>query len=76
MTSKEQLRRFSVKNAPGFTFVAKVEAVCPKCGGLRPCELILGTGASGPLKTGARSAIRRIELGTVAACQTCGGPSK
>ncbi len=73
MTSKEQLRRFSVRNNPGFVFVVKAEAVC-KCGGLRPCELILGTGSSGPMAKGARSsAIRRVEVGTLAACASCGG---
>ncbi len=73
MVSKGQLKTFQNRNSPGFTFVAKVEAVCPKCGGLRPCELILGTGSSGSLATGARSAIRRVEVGTVAACASCGG---
>ncbi len=76
MPSKEQLRRFSVRNSPGFVFVVKAEAVCPKCSSPRPCEILLGTGSSGTLRTGARSAIRRIEVGTVAACRTCGGPSK
>ncbi len=76
MPSKEQLTSFQHRNAPGFVFVVKAEALCPKCGSPRPCELILGTGASGPLAKGARSAIRRVEVGAVAACRTCGGPPK
>ncbi len=75
MASRQQLKTFQVRNAPGFTFVINARAVCPKCGGLRDVELILGTGASGPLKTGARSAIRRVEVGTVAACPSCAGGS-
>lgn len=74
-TSEGQLKAFQVRNAPGFVFVVPAEVVC-KCGNLRPCEILLGTGRSGSLRTGARSAIRRLEVGRIAACPTCGGPSK
>ncbi len=75
MVTREQLKAFQVRNSPGFVFVVRAEVVC-KCGDLRPCEILLGTGRSGPLAKGARSAIRRVEVGTLAACPTCGGPSK